>query len=229
MKPRTLRSFGMAVMSLTIASGFSPAFSATLTQLVFDEKTQFGYGGDCLYAPKVCELNGQGFLSGTIIYDASQIPSYPDTSGKPIFFEANWKGLVNSLPEQPNNINIKFQTSSVTRFNLDRGGGYSTLLLLASMFDPELPEFSAFDLRLQYNFLKTGQVLSVFSLETPLPGSGSRILSEGVLELTEVQAVPEPVTIFGSGTALGLGLFASFRRRQSSRSSSLAGVPKTTD
>jgi len=78
MKPRTLMTFGMAVMSLTIASGFSPAFSATLTQLVFDGKTQFGYGGDCLYDPKVCELNGQGFLSGTIIYDASQIPSYPD-------------------------------------------------------------------------------------------------------------------------------------------------------
>lgn len=229
MKPRTLMTFGMAVMSLTIASGFSPAFSATLTQLVFEEKTQFGYGGDCLYNPNVCELNGQGFLSGTIIYDASQIPSYPDTSGKPIFFEANWKGLVNSLPWQPNNINIKFQTSSVTRFNLNRGGADSTLVLLASMFDPELPEFSAFDLRLQYNFLKTGQALSIFNLETPLPGSGSRILSEGVLELTEVKAVPEPVTIFGSGTALGLGLFASFRRRQSSRSSSLAGVPKTTD
>ncbi|MEZ2240824.1 PEP-CTERM sorting domain-containing protein [Microcoleus sp.] len=228
MKPRTLMTFGMAVMSLIIASGFSPVFSATLTQLVFDEKTQFGYGGDCLSSPNVCELNGQGFLSGTIIYDASQIPIYPDTSGKPIFFEANWKGLVNSLPWQPNNINIKFQTSSVTTFFLDRDGAYSTLLLLASMFDPELPEFSAFDLRLQYNFLKSGQALSIFSLETPLPG-GSRILSEGVLELTEITAVPEPVTIFGSGTALGLGLFASFRRRQSSRSSSLAGVPKTTD
>lgn len=228
MKPRTLMTFGMAVMSLTIASGFSPVFSATLTQLVFDEKTQFGYGGDCLYNPNVCELNGQGFLSGTIIYDASQIPSYPDTSGKPIFFEANWKGLVNSLPWEPNNINIKFQTSSVTRFNLERDGADFTLVLLASMFDPELPEFSAFDLRLQYDFLKTGYVPSIFSLETPLPG-GSRGLSEGVLELTEVTAVPEPVTIFGSATALGLGLFASFRRRQSSRSSSLAGVPKTTD
>lgn len=229
MKPRTLMTFGMAVMSLTIASGFSPAFSATLTHLVFDETTQIGYGGDCLYDPRVCELNGQGFLSGTIIYDASQIPIYPDTSGKPIFFEANWKGLVNSLPEPPNNINIKFQTSSVTTFFLYTKSGDSTLVLLASMFDPELPEFSAFDLRLQYNFLKTGQAVSIFSLETPLPGSGSRILSEGVLELTEVKAVPEPVTIFGSGTALGLGLFASFRRRQSSRSSSLAGVPKTTD
>ncbi|MEG4023569.1 PEP-CTERM sorting domain-containing protein [Microcoleus sp. S13C4] len=215
MKPRTLMTFGMAVMSLTIASGFSPAFSATLTQLVFDEKTLSGYGGE-------------GFLSGTIIYDASKIPSYPDTSGKPIFFEANWKGLVNSLPWQPNNINIKFQTSSVTRFNLDRESASYTLVLLASMFDPELPEFSAFDLRLQYDFLKSGHVPSIFHLETPL-GPGSRRLSEGVLELTEVKAVPEPVTIFGSGTALGLGLLASFRRRQSSRSSSLAGVPKRTD
>jgi len=228
MKPRTLMTFGMAVMSLTIASGFSPAFSATLTQLVFDEKTQFGYGGDCPYNPNVCELNGQGFLSGTIIYDASQIPIFP-ANGKPIFFEANWKGLVNSLPWQPNNINIKFQTSSVTTFNLHRGGAYSVLLLLASMSDPQLPEFSAFNLHLQYDFLKSGHVPSVFFLETPLPGGGSRRLSEGVLELTEVPAVPEPVTIFGSGTALGLGLLASFRRRQSSRSSSLAGVPKTID
>jgi len=227
MKPRTLMSFGMAVMSLTIASGFSPAFSATLTQLVFDEKTQFGYGGDCLYNPNVCELKAQGFLSGTIIYDASQIPIYP-ASGKPIFFEANWKGLVNSLPWQPNNINIKFQTSSVTRFYLSRDAVSSVLLLLASMSDPQLPEFSAFDLHLQYDLLKSGNRPSVFFLETPL-GPGSRRLSEGVLELTEVKAVPEPVTIFGSGTALGLGLLASFRRRQSSRSSSLAGVPKTTD
>jgi hypothetical protein len=97
------------------------------------------------------------------------------------------------------------------------------------MSDPQLPEFSAFNLHLQYDFLKSGHVPSVFFLETPLPGGGSRRLSEGVLELTEVKAVPEPVTIFGSGTALGLGLLASFRRRQSSRSSSLAGVPKTTD
>jgi len=228
MKPRTLMSFGMAVMSLTIASGFSPAFSATLTQLVFDEKTQFGFGGGCPYNPNVCELDGQGFLSGTIIYDASQIPIYP-ASGKPIFFEANWKGLVNSLPGQPNNINIKFQTSSVTRFYLSRDAVSSILLLLASMSDPQLPEFSAFDLHLQYDLLKSGNRPSIFRLETPLPGPGSRILSEGVLELTEVKAVPEPVTIFGSGTALGLGLLASFRRRQSSRSSSLAGVPKTTD
>ena len=227
MKPRTLMSFGMAVMSLTIASGFSPAFSATLTQLVFDEKTQFGFGGGCPYNPNVCELDGQGFLSGTIIYDASQIPIYP-ASGKPIFFEANWKGLVNSLPWQPNNINIKFQTSSVTRFYLSRDAVSSMLLLLASMSDPQLPEFSAFDLHLQYDLLKSGNRPSIFRLETPL-GPGSRILSEGVLELTEVKAVPEPVTIFGSGTALGLGLLASFRRRQSSRSSSLAGVPKTTD
>jgi hypothetical protein len=227
MKPRTLMTFGMAVMSLTIASGFSPAFSATLTQLVFDEKTQFGFGGGCGYNPNVCELDGQGFLSGTIIYDASQIPIYP-ASGKPIFFEANWKGLVNSLPWQPNNINIKFQTSSVTRFNLHIDAVSSILLLLASMSDPQLPEFSAFDLHLQYDLLKSGNRPSIFRLETPL-GLGSRILSEGVLELTEVKAVPEPVTIFGSGTALGLGLLASFRRRQSSRSSSLAGVPKTTD
>lgn len=215
MKTRTLTSLGMAVISLTIASGFSSVSAATLTQLFFEEKTQFGYGGDCTFNSNVCALNGQGILSGTIIYDASQIPIYPD-SGKPIFFEANWKGLVNSLPWQPNNITTKFTTSSVTKFYLDRDFTYPILLLTASMFDPELPEFLAFDLRLQYD--KSGNLPSIFSLETPLgpgPTPGSRGLSEGLLELTEAKEVPEPVTIFGSATALGFGLFASFRRRKS--------------
>jgi hypothetical protein len=215
MKPRTLMTFGMAVTGLTIATGFSPVSAATLTQVFFDGKTQFGSGGDCIFNSNVCELNGQGFLSGTIIYDASQLPSYPDTNGKPIFFEANWKGVPNSLPGQPNNINIKFKTSSVTEFFLGGGPPFPIPVLMASIFDPQLPEFSAFDLRLQYDILKNGNVPSIFSLETPL-GQGGRVLSEGVLELTEVKAVPEPVTILGSATALALGLFASFRRRQSS-------------
>ncbi len=223
MKTRTLTSLGMAVISLTIASGFNPVSAATLTQFFFEEKTQFGYGGDCPFNSNVCGLNGQGILSGTIIYDASKIPSYPDTNGKPIFFEANWKGLLNSLPWQPNNISTKFTTSSVTTFYLSRDLN-PVLALTASMFDPELPEFSSFDLRLQYD--KSGNLPSIFSLETPLPG-GSRGLSEGSLKLIEAEAVPEPVSIFGSATAFGLGLFASFRRRKSSFLSS-AEVKKTT-
>jgi hypothetical protein len=227
MKCRTLITLGMAVTSLTIATGFSPASAATFTQISFVGKTQFGYGGDCPFNPNVCALNGQGFLSGTIIYDASKLPSYPNTKGKPIFFEANWQGVANSLPWQPNNISIKFQTSSVTDFFLGGGLPFPIPVLIASMLDPKLPQFLGFDLRLQYDPLKTGNFPSIFSLTTPLQ-AGDRGLSEGVLEITEVKAVPEPVSILGSATALGLGVFANFRRR-SSRLRSLARVPKTTD
>lgn len=227
MKCRTLMTLGMAVTSLTIATEFSPASAATLTQISFVGKTQFGYGGDCPFNPNVCALNGQGFLSGTIIYDASKLPSYPNTKGKPIFFEANWQGVANSLPWQPNNISIKFETSSVTDFFLGGGPPFPIPALIASMLDPKLPQFLGFDLRLQYDPLKTGNFPSIFSLTTPLQ-AGDRGLSEGVLEITEIKAVPEPVSILGSATALGLGAFANFRRR-SSRLRSLARVPKTTD
>ena len=212
MKSKNLIPLAIAATSIAIASAANSVYAATVIQTSFSGKTQFGFGNECNFLPSVCALNGQGLLSGTVIYDPSKTAIFPNTNNyKPIFFEANFTGFVNSIPSQPNFINIIFSTDSVTNFSLTGNISSPAILLGASFSDPNLPEFQSFILSIQE---ESFNLPSFFRIETPLPTGGSRILSEGVLEFTEVEAsVPEPSAVFGLGVVLGIGALSAKNKK----------------
>lgn len=213
MKFRNLISLTVATTSIAITSAMSSVQADTITKNSFSGRTEFGLGENCSlsYNPDVCAINGQGLLSGTIIYDPSETPIYPNTKTSPIFFEARFSGLVNSLPSQPNYIDVTFTTDSVTDFFLSPGYPYPVPVVRASIVDPSRPEFQNIDLFRQG---KAPNSPSIFQLSTSLPGGGSRLLSEGVLEFSEPQvSVPEPSSLFGLGVVLGIGVLSAQRKK----------------
>ncbi|MBD1890239.1 PEP-CTERM sorting domain-containing protein [Coleofasciculus sp. FACHB-SPT9] len=212
MKSKSFIPLAIAATSIAIASAANSAYAATVIQTSFSGKTQFGFGNECTFLPSVCALNGQGLLSGTVIYDPSKAAIFPGTNNyKPIFFEANFTGFVNSTPSQPNFINISFSTNSVTNFSITGDISSPEIFLGASFSDPNLPEFQSFILGIQE---KVFNLPPLFRLETPLPGGGTRILSEGVLEFTEAEvSVPEPSALFGLCVVLGLGALSAKNKK----------------
>lgn len=213
MKFRKIISLTIATTSISIAGTISSVQAETIIQNSFSGTTQFGLSEDCtlFYNPEVCAFNGQGVLSGTIRYNPSETPTFPDTKKSPIFFEANFSGSVNSLPSQPNNINVNFSTDSVTEFFLSPGFPSPVPVVRASISNPDLTEFQNIDLFRQG---KSPNSPSFFQISTSLPGGGSRVLSEGVLEFTEpTVSVPEPSSLLGIGVVLGIGALSTKRKK----------------